>query len=133
MVGRWIAAVAVALLGAAGVGALAGSFNPDRFALTAVVFGAATITPLGALGWFLFIAPKSVPQDRNAADNVERRWSEQAASKAFTDLLVLVGVGLAVISIAGIVLDAQLVLLAVVIVAMVDVGLRYAVLERRAR
>jgi hypothetical protein len=133
MIGRWIAVVALALLGAAGIGAVAGSFNPDHFVLTAAVFGAGTIAPLGALGWLLFVAPKSAPQDRNAAENVERRWAEQAAARAFADILALIGLGLAVISIAGIVLDTQLVLMAVVIVAMVDVALRYVVLERRDR
>jgi hypothetical protein len=61
------------------------------------------------------------------------RSARSAAARAFADVLTVIGVGLAVISIAGIVLDTEFVLMTVVIVAMVDVALRYVVLERRDR
>lgn len=97
-----------------------------------MVFGACTLAPVGALCWLL-LAKKAVPEDRNAADNVESRWAEQASAKAFLDVLVLIGLGLAVVSIARIALDTQLVLLAVLVVAWSDVALRYVRLQRQGR
>lgn len=130
MIGRWTATIALALLGAGGIGALAGSFNPDHFMLTAIVFAACTVTPLGALGWMVFLMPKT---PESAEDNVEHHWAAKAAGGAFTDLIVLLSAGLAAVSISGIALDTPMVLLVLLTVAMSDFGLRYFLLERQAR
>ncbi|GAA5019916.1 hypothetical protein GCM10023258_08010 [Terrabacter aeriphilus] len=130
---RRLAAGVATLVGAGAVGALAGSIGDRPFALTAAVFGAATLAPLGALAWLLLVAPLTVRRDRNPTDNVEHGWVQAAAAGAFTDLLVVLGLGLAVVSVVDPVLETQLVLLAIVVLAMGDASVRYVVLERRSR
>lgn len=130
---RRLAAAALALAGSAVVGVLAASLTDRPFLVTAVVFAACALAPIGALAWLLLVAPVTAPGDRNAHDNVENHWGQAAAAGAFTDLLVVLGLGLAVVSIADLALQTELVLLVLVLLAMGDASLRYVVLERRAR
>ncbi|WP_374969506.1 hypothetical protein [Terrabacter sp. BE26] len=130
---RRLLAIGTTLTGSAAVGAVAGGLSDHSFALTATVFAAATVGPMGALAWLLLVAPRSVESNRNPDDDVEHRWAQTAAAGAFTDLLVVLGLGLAIVSIADLVLKTQLVLLALVVLAMGDASVRYVGLERRGR
>ncbi|MBZ2198578.1 hypothetical protein [Occultella gossypii] len=133
MFARWTLTIAFALVVAALIGAVASVFNPEAPLVTGLVFAAATLGPAGALGWFLFVSPKTVTPDPNAEDNVENTWLEKAASAAFVDLLVLLSIALAVVSVSGRSPDPQLLLLGAVVVAMCDVAIRYVVTARRER
>ncbi|TDE95778.1 hypothetical protein EXU48_05800 [Occultella glacieicola] len=133
MLVRWTLTVAFALVVAAAVGAVAAVFNPDAPLLTGVVFAAATLGPAGALGWFLFVSPKTAAPDPNAEDNVENTWLEKAAAAAFVDLLVLLSLALTAVSVSGRSPDPQLLLLGAVVVAMGDVAIRYVIAARRER
>ncbi|TQN46138.1 hypothetical protein FHX52_2844 [Humibacillus xanthopallidus] len=130
---RRLVAAMLTLVASAAVGVLAGAMSGRPFVLTATVFAASTLAPAGALAWLLLVAPVTVRPDRNAGDNVEHRWVQVASAGAFTDLLVVMGLGLAVVSVLDVALEAQVVLLALVVLAMGDAAVRYVALERSAR
>ncbi|WP_154794853.1 hypothetical protein [Occultella kanbiaonis] len=133
MFARWTLTIAFALVAAAAIGAVASVFNPEAPLVTGVVFAAATLGPAGALGWFLFVSPKTVTPDPNAEDNVENTWLQKAAAGAFTDLLIVLAIALTVVSVTGRSPDAEILLLGAVVLAMGDVAIRYVVTARRER
>jgi len=87
---------------------------------------------LFALAWVALVDRGSV---RDAVerpdDTVEVQWLQRAQSGAFTDLLLVLGLGL----VAGVLIDIDVslraALLALTAFAMADAGLRYAWLARR--
>lgn len=134
MIGRWIAAIGLGLVGAAGIGALAGSFTPDDFAVKAAIFGAAALGPATFSAWYVLIGRKEVAKDaRQHTDSVEQQWAGRAASGAFTDLMIVLGVSLTAVSISGWEPPVGLVLLALTILGLGDMAVRYLLAERRER
>lgn len=117
-------------------------------ALVAVWVGAAGPNPL--LGWTVFTLCLTVPGamlawvlvlDRSTLqgaaeqpeESVESRWYLRAAAGAQTDVIMLAGVGVLVLTFvsAGIDLDPRLVLAGVIGVSFVSFAIRYQLLRRK--
>ncbi|OUZ12484.1 hypothetical protein BHE97_01900 [Aeromicrobium sp. PE09-221] len=133
MIVRWGMAVIVGMIGAAAMGGAAAAFAESTAKLvTFLVFAACTAPVATALGWLLCVAPVTVREDEHSEDNVETSWWDQAAAAAFRDVLIVLGLVLAVVAITGSGEDlpTSAALAAVLVAAMADVGLRYAVAAR---
>lgn len=129
---RYVLAVFLALVLAAGAGILAALFRPEDPWLVGVVFAAATSGPMFGLMWFAFVSRFVVEEEQaHAEENVERRWADRASFGTYCDLLGAAGVALVVLSITGWQVSANAALLAVVLLGMVDFAARYAVISRR--
>lgn len=130
-VGRQITAVLVAVVAAAAVGLAAGAARGEQFWLAAVVFALCSLPVLVALGWAVLVSPPGAGAEVHAEENVERRWLATAQEGAFLDLLTTAGVALAAVSISGLQVGAAPVLTGIVLLAMVDVAVRYRLMARR--
>ena len=124
-------AALLALVLAAALGALAGMFRGDDFWLAAGVFAASTLGPSAALSWFLLVARHVVVVDAHPEENVERQWLDRAASSALTDLVIAAGVALAALSVTGLETSGSAVLVAVVVLGLADLTVRYLTISRR--
>jgi len=113
---------------AAGVGAIAATFNQGPFLLTMLVFGLAVLPAAYGIGTLVLIGPI---EPEYHEETVEHRWMVRASSGAFLDVVIGVGVTLAVISVFAIDLEARTTLVFVLGAAMVDVAVRYAMLRRQ--
>ena len=126
------------LAAALGVAALVAAAGPEeRFLATLLAFGFSFWLPFSALLWVLLV-DRGTMRDapRNVEDTVEYRWSERASAGVFRDMLVLLGVGAAVLSILEVAIDLtlrwplHLVLAGLVVLAMVDFGIRVQLRKR---
>ncbi|WP_369139188.1 hypothetical protein [Modestobacter versicolor] len=130
---RHLAAAVTALVLAAGVGALAGSADPDRFWLRAAVFAACTLGPAYGVGWLVFLSAHTGPQPvARVEDTVEHDWWQRSASGSFLDLVTVAGLGAAVLAVADLDVTASTVLAGLLVFAFADVAVRWTVLRRRA-
>lgn len=120
------------LAAALGVAALVAAAGPEeRFLATLLAFGFSFWLPFSALLWVLLV-DRGTMRDapRNVEDSVEYRWSERASAGVFRDMLVLLGAGAAVLSVLEVAIDLtlrwplHLVLAGLVVLAMVDFGIR---------
>lgn len=120
------------LAAALGVAALIAAAGPEeRFLATLLAFGFSFWLPFSALLWVLLV-DRGTMRDapRNVEDSVEYRWSERASAGVFRDMLVLLGAGAAVLSVLEVAIDLtlrwplHLVLAGLVVLAMVDFGIR---------
>ncbi len=132
MVTRWTLAVLVGLAVASVVGLLAWLLSPVTPALSGVVF-AVTSLPVGiTLGWVIFVAPATMPTSPHAEDSIEVTWMDQALTGTATDLVVVIGLTLAAVSITRWELPTVLLLLALLIVAFGSASVRYTLARHRA-
>jgi hypothetical protein len=129
---RWIVAVLIGAVVAAGVGSLAWLLSPVPAGLFGVVFAVAALPYALLLGWNLAVAPKTVPSSAPSAETAEMTWMNSALAGTATDLVLVVGLGLAVISVARWELPTQLVLLGVLLVASAWTATRYGMDRTRA-
>ncbi|WP_062137774.1 hypothetical protein [Demequina aestuarii] len=114
------------------VGVLAWLLSPVAPLLSGIVF-AATALPFGvALSWILIIAPKTVPESPHASDSVETTWLNRALAGTANDLVIVVGLSLAAVSITRVELPTALVLLAILLIAFTSTMARYALARGRA-
>ncbi|WP_461634522.1 hypothetical protein [Glutamicibacter soli] len=123
---------------ALGVAALVAAAGPEeRFLATLLAFGFSFWLPFSALLWVLLV-DRGTMRDapRNVEDSVEYRWSERASAGVFRDMLVLLGAGAAVLSVLEVAIDLtlrwplHLVLAGLVVLAMVDFGIRMQLSKR---
>ena len=123
---------------ALGVAALVAAAGPEeRFLATLLAFGFSFWLPFSALLWVLLV-DRGTMRDapRNVEDSVEYRWSERASAGVFRDMLVLLGAGAAVLSVLEVAIDLtlrwplHLVLAGLVVLAMVDFGIRMQLIKR---
>jgi hypothetical protein len=127
----------IALVGLTGtafavlLGLGAGLIRPEQFWLVVGVFAACSLSPSLALAWLLLGGGRRVQPDPHAEENVESRWLEKAASGALFDVLPAAALGAGAVSLFELDLAADLALLGVVVFALADGMLRYAVLSRR--
>lgn len=126
------------LAAALGVAALVAAAGPEeRFPATLLAFGFSFWLPFSALLWVLLV-DRGTMRDapRNVEDSVEYRWSERASAGVFRDMLVLLGAGAAVLSVLEVAIDLtlrwplHLVLAGLVVLAMVDFGIRMQLSKR---
>ena len=123
---------ATALVGAAAVGGIAALARPEDPWLAFAVFAGCTLAPMVMLGWFVFVSRYTVQEEPHGEDGVEHRWYEQAAYGAFHDIITMAGIGLLVLSVTQLEVSGSTVLLWVLVLAAMDVAVRYQVLKRRA-
>lgn len=128
---RWLLAIALAVLLAAAGGLIAGAVNAEHFALTAVVFAVLMLGPLIALGWALFVAPKTVDSPADNPDTIEARWSQQAAAGAWRDTITATSAVLVLVAIFGFQWHTTFVLLGVVLIAMASLVVRSLLLRHQ--
>lgn len=129
--GRRITAVLVAVVAAAAVGLAAGAARGEQFWVAAVVFALCTLPVFAGLGWAVLVSPPGADAEVHAEENVERRWLATAQEGAFLDLLTTAGVALVAVSVSGLQVGAVPVLTGIVLLAMVDVVVRYRLIARR--
>lgn len=121
----------VGLLIALGIGVVAALLRSEQFWLVLVVFTACSLAPSLGLSWLLVGRGRSVQPDPRGEENVETRWFEKATSGALLDVLMAIGVLAGAISLLGLDLPADAVLLGLWFFAVADAGVRFAVLRRR--
>ena len=131
-VGAYLRMLATALFGAAAVGGIAALTRPEDPWLAFAVFAGCTLAPIAMFGWFVFVSRYTVTVEPHAEDGVEHRWYEQAVSGAFHDLITMGGIALLVLSASRLDVTGSTVLLWILILAALDVVVRYQVLKRRA-
>ncbi len=133
MVVRHTAAVLTGLLVAAGLGLLAGlSGDDDQFWLRAAVFAVCTLGPAYGLGWLLFLSGGTGPDAvAHPEENVEHGWWQRSASGSFLDVMAVAGLAATALAVTDLRLDAGTVLTALIVLALVDVTVRFTVLSRR--
>jgi hypothetical protein len=129
---NYVAAVAFGLGGTLAVAALVGLTNSVDFWLAFAIGAGCATFPAFSLGWTIFVAKHTVVVDAHGEDSVERRWLERACSGAFLDVFVATGVAAATLGLTGVDLQADIALLTLGVVMMLDVGLRYLLISRRA-
>lgn len=100
----------------------------------AVVPGFVLTVPIGwALAWVFLVGPFVAGTPRHPEDTVERTWFERARASAFTDLVLLAGLGLVVAVVLGAPASTQAVLVVVLVVGWGDALVRNALTARRGR
>ena len=129
----WVA-IPVAILLAVGIGVLVtltGVAGP-RPVVGGIAFAFVTVWPCFGLVWALVVDRETLhgAVDR-PEESVESQWYDAAAGKAFTDVLLVVGLGTAVIAFGGLEPPAIVVLPGVIVVAMVAFGVRYLLVRTR--
>jgi hypothetical protein len=129
---RWIVAVLIGAVVAAVVGSSAWLLSPVPAGLFGVVFAVAALPYAPLLEWIIAVAPKTVPSSARSAETAEMTWMDPALAGTATDLVLVVGLGLAVISVARWELPTQLVLLGVLLVASASTATRYGMDRTRA-
>ncbi|HVR76968.1 MAG TPA: hypothetical protein VMS99_01110 [Acidimicrobiia bacterium] len=118
----------VGIPSAVGIGALAATFNDGPFVPTLVVFALATLPATWGLG---LVVLSDIPPPEYGAETIEHTWMTRAATGAFLDVVTALGVLVTVVIVLDLEISADLSLLAVLILAMVDVAGRYWILRRR--
>jgi len=114
---------------ALGVGAAL--IRPEQFWLVFLVFTACSLSPSVALAWLLLGGGRRVQGDPHAGENVESRWLEKAAAGALFDVIPAAALTAGAVSLFELDLAGELALVGVAAFALVDGGLRYAMLTRR--
>ena len=113
---------------AAGVGAIAATFNQGPFLLTMLVFALAILPAAYGIGSLVLIGHI---EPEHHEETVEHRWMMRATSEAFLDMVMGLGVLLAVVSVFAIDLGGRTTLVFVLGAAILDVAVRYGVLRQR--
>ncbi len=127
----WLAALTG--LGIAGlVSVSAWLFSPVAPAVSAVVFGACALPPGLAFGWLLFVAPVTAAHQQATDDDVEKQWITVASSGTATDLVVVIGLALTVVSITRADVPATALLIGLLLGAFASCTTRYALQRHRA-
>ena len=111
---------------------ITGATNPADFWQAAFIAAICAGYPSVALGWKVFVSGHTVARDARGADSAEVRWLQQAAAGAFVDAVVAATIATIVLLVTRLTLDALPVLLAVLVLCVVDAGIRYAVIRARA-
>ncbi len=124
---RWAAAAVGALALSVATGLAAAYFRPED-EQTVAFFAFALVQLPVWFGLFTIVLTPDRDQPAHPEDSVESTWLLRASSGAFYDLFIALGLTTAVTTIADMSpLDPALFL----VLAMVDVGVRYLVLRRR--
>lgn len=119
--------VGCGVLLSAGLGALFGLLvAQERPVLVGLLFGVMTLPATCGVFWAFFVDRKTLQgatEDPEAS--IESHWYDRAASAAFTDLLLVCGIGATIFSLTRLTANVGLVLAGVIVVAMADFAVRY--------
>jgi hypothetical protein len=116
---------------AASLGLAVAVSRGNEFWLFFGVFAACFLAPCLGLAWLVVGPGRHAEVDPRADENVETRWFEKAASGALFDLLVAVGLLLGAMSVFGLDIASDVVLMGMWAFAIADGALRYALIRRR--
>ncbi|MCS3494739.1 hypothetical protein M2368_003771 [Arthrobacter sp. JUb119] len=116
----------------AGAGVLFARLNaPEHFVLAALLMAAGLLPVLSTACWALLLDRDTLRgATRNPEISVESQWYDRAAIGVFQDLLLVCGLGGAVFSFIQIQASLGLVLAGVVLLALLDFGIRYFIIKR---
>ncbi|OZF03592.1 hypothetical protein CH299_09895 [Rhodococcus sp. 14-2686-1-2] len=131
MARRWFYAGSTGLAAALLVAAAAWLLSPVAPGLSAIVFGLCALPACGALGWLFWVAPVTIPKQGPSEGDVESTWLSAALSGTATDLIIVIGLGLAAVSIGRIDVPAATLLIGLLLVALASCTTRYAIERRR--
>lgn len=105
---------------------------PTPPVVVGIGFTVVTLPALVGLVWVFLVDRNTL---RGAIDrpeeSVEGAWYDKAAQGAFSDILLVVGLGTAFLAITGIRIDVLIALIGVLLVAMGSFSVRYLVARRR--
>ncbi|WP_166866487.1 hypothetical protein [Salinibacterium sp. ZJ70] len=124
-IGATLAIAAGAIIGTTG--------NAGPHPLIASILIAILLTPpLAGFAWIALVDRDTLRgAARDPEQTVESAWYVRASSDAFTDVLLIVGLGTAAVALTGAEFPTTLALAAVLLVAMGAFGIRYAIQRRR--
>ncbi|MFT4279793.1 hypothetical protein [Microbacterium sp.] len=129
-----VVAAPIGLVLAVGIGAVAaltGAAGP-RPLLGGIAMAAVTVWPCLGLVWALIVDRQTLRgATPNPEQSVESAWYDRAASGAFSDTLLITGLGTAGLAITGLDVPVLIPLIAVLLISMGSFGIRYLVLQRR--
>lgn len=131
-VAHYVLAGALAAVATIAAALLVGATNRDDFWLAAGIGAICTVYPAASLGARIFVSDHTVTRDPHGTESVESLWLKQAGAGAFLDVLVATIVGATVLMFGGFEVPALPALLALVGLSVVDAGVRYVVVRRRA-
>ena len=115
-----VGAVALALI------AVSTESAGSRPVLGGIAIGLVALWPLTGIVWVLIVERSTLTgAAANPEQSVESRWHERAASGAFTDTLLIGGLGAVAITLSGIDLSAVYAVAALVLLSMASFGIRY--------
>lgn len=130
----WLVIVCIALVIGGLLGLLAATFEPvtSHTWITGAAFGLIGFVGSGAVTWVIWAARTDPALARTEnKESVEHAWPRRAGSAAFFDVMVVVSLSAAFFSITRFEVPVQFVLAGVIVVALADMGIRRAVLEKR--
>lgn len=111
---------------------ITGATNPAAFWQAAFIAAICAGFPSVSLGWRIFVTPHTVARDARGAENAEVRWLQRAAAGAFLDVVVASTLATIVLLVVRPSIGGLLVLLGLLVLCVVDAGIRYAVIRWRA-
>lgn len=118
-------------VGLGAVAAVTGAAGP-RPLLGGIAMAPVTVWPFLGLVWALIVDRQTLRgATPNPEQSVESAWYERAASGAFSDTLLITGLGTAALAVTGLDVPVLIPLIAVLLVSMGSFGIRYLVLQRR--
>lgn len=129
----WVAAP----LGAVGAVTLAAVVVMMESAGSQPVLGGIAIAlvlmwPLTGLVWVVIVDRDTLRgATKNPEQSIESFWHDRAASRAFTDTLLIGGLATAAISLSGIEISAVFAVAGIVLFSMSSFGIRYLLLRRQ--
>ncbi|MGH3653861.1 hypothetical protein [Glutamicibacter sp.] len=93
--------------------------------------------PASAISWFFLVDRKSLPKPaRNPGQTVEQNWRTRAQAGVYRDLVIILGLGCAVLSLVSLIADQMLswpvplVFAGLVWIALLDYTIRYQLIKR---
>jgi len=124
--------IALGLVLSAGLGGLFAVLEPTASRPLAFGVGVAMTLPFSILLVWVLLVDRSTlagaPDDPEAS--IESHWYDRAASGAFTDLIIVLGLGSAVFSFLDLGVSTALVLGGLFVIAAIDVAARYLIAKR---
>jgi hypothetical protein len=111
---------------------ITGATNPADFWQAAFIAAICAGFPSVSLGWKIFVTSHTVAVDAHGAESAEVRWLQQAAAGAFLDVVVAGTVATILLLVVRPPLEGLPVLLGLLVLSVVDAGIRYAVIRQRA-
>lgn len=132
MIVRWTIAILTGAAIAAMVGLLALLVSPVAPEMWAIIFAIIAL-PFGVmLGIIIFVVPRRQATLPHESDTAERMLMNKALAGTATDIVFVVGLGLAVVSVSRQELPTQLLLIGLLLVAFASTATRYSVARARA-
>lgn len=127
-----LSAGALLSAGAGGLFAKFSGIEKPWLAFTVMTVG--VLAPFCAMVWAILVDRLTITGVvKRPEESVENKWYDQAASGAFTDMLLILGVTAAIFSIFRFEVNSGLLLAGLIVVMMADFGIRYLLTSRRAR